>query len=270
MSEGAKRALVTGASAGIGRACAEELHAAGWAVTGASRRGTTSGGWKGLVMDVDDDDSVRTGVSGVLAAGGRIDALVASAGWGLAGAVEQCTVEEAKAQLETNFWGCVRVLQRVLPVMRAQGGGRIVLMSSIGGVIGIPFQAFYSASKFALEGYGEALAYEVAPFGIGVTLVQPGNIRTDFTASRRMAAAAEGDGIYGAAVARAVGLMERDELNGAPAGDVAAVVQRVLAARRPPRRVSVGKAGERIGLLAKRVLPFRVFEASVKGSLGVS
>jgi hypothetical protein len=85
-----------------------------------------------------------------------------------------------------------------------------------------------------------------------------------------MAAAAEGDGIYGAAVARAVGLMERDELNGAPAGDVAAVVQRVLAARRPPRRVSVGKAGERIGLLAKRVLPFRVFEASVKGSLGVS
>jgi NAD(P)-dependent dehydrogenase (short-subunit alcohol dehydrogenase family) len=80
MSDGVKRALVTGASAGIGRACAEELHAAGWAVTGASRRGTTSGGWPGLVMDVDDDDSVRTGVSGVLAAGGRIDALVASAG----------------------------------------------------------------------------------------------------------------------------------------------------------------------------------------------
>jgi short chain dehydrogenase len=75
---------------------------------------------------------VRAGVAGVLAAGGRIDALVASAGWGLAGAVEQCTIGEAKAQLETNFWGCVRVLQQVLPAMRAQGGGRIVLMSSIG------------------------------------------------------------------------------------------------------------------------------------------
>src|SRR4029077_9361450 len=97
MSDGARRALVTGASAGIGRACAGELHAAGWAVTGASRRGTTSGGWAGLVMDVDDDDSVRTGVAGLLADGGRIDALVACAGWGLAGAVEQCTIEEAKA-----------------------------------------------------------------------------------------------------------------------------------------------------------------------------
>jgi NADP-dependent 3-hydroxy acid dehydrogenase YdfG len=147
MGDGTRRALVTGASAGIGRACAEELHAAGWAVTGASRRGTTSGGWAGLVMDVDDDDSVRAGVAGMLAAGGRIDALIASAGWGLAGAVEQCTIGEAKAQLETNFWGCVRVLQQVLPAMRAQGGGRIVLMSSIGGVIGIPFQAFYSALR---------------------------------------------------------------------------------------------------------------------------
>ena len=137
-------------------------------------------------MDVDDDDSVRAGVTGMLA-DGPIDALVASAGWGLAGAVEQCTISEAKAQLETNFWGCVRVLQQVLPAMRAHGGGRIVLMSSIGGVIGIPFQAFYSASKFALEGLGEALAYEVAPLGVHVTLVEPGNVKTDFTASRRMA-----------------------------------------------------------------------------------
>ena len=268
MSGGARRVLVTGASAGIGRACADELNAAGWAVTGASRRGTTSGGWAGLVMDVDDDDSVRTGVAGMLA-GGRIDALVACAGWGLAGAVEQCTIGEAKAQLETNFWGCVRVLQQVLPAMRAQGGGRIVLMSSIGGVIGIPFQAFYSAGKFALEGLGEALAYEVAPLGVHVTLVEPGNVKTDFTASRQMAQAAGGDPVYGAALAKAVGLMERDETNGVPAADVAAVVRRVLESRRPPRRVSVGKASERAGLLARRLLPFRAFEAAAKNSLGV-
>lgn len=301
-----KVALVTGASAGIGQACADLLHRAGWTVVGASRRGTTAGGgtaagsgtatgsgtaagsattagggtatgagtategsWTGLVMDVDDDDSVRDGVGSVVAAHGRIDAVVAAAGWGVAGPVELTAVGEAKAQLETNFWGCVRVVQAALPLMRAQGGGRLVLISSIGGVLGIPFQAFYSASKFALEGYGEALAYEVAPFGIDVTLVQPGNFRTDFTANRRMAAAAEGDSVYGAALAKAVGLMERDEINGAPAADVAAVVRRVLAARRPPRRVSVGKAGERVGLLAKRVLPFRIFEAGAKGSLGV-
>jgi NAD(P)-dependent dehydrogenase (short-subunit alcohol dehydrogenase family) len=269
MSDTARSALVTGASAGIGKACADQLHAAGWTVTGASRRGTTSGGWTPLVMDVDDDASVHDGVAGLLAAGGRLDAVVAAAGWGLAGAVERCSIPEAKAQLETNFWGCVRVVQQVLPAMRAQRGGRIVLISSIGGMLGIPFQAFYSASKFALEGLGEALAYEVAPFGIHVTLVEPGNVRTDFTASRRMAAASQADPVYQAAVSKAVSQMERDEAAGVPAGDVAAAVRRVLNSPRPPRRVSVGKAGERAGLVARRLLPFRVFEAAAKGSLGV-
>jgi NAD(P)-dependent dehydrogenase (short-subunit alcohol dehydrogenase family) len=269
MSQSSRVVLVTGASAGIGRACADRLASAGWTVAGASRRGTGAAGWQGLVMNVDDDKAVADGVAGVLAEHGRIDALVAAAGWGVAGAVEHTSVAEAKAQVETNFWGCVRVVQAVLPPMRAQGGGRIVLLSSIGGVLGIPFQAFYSASKFALEGLGEALAYEVTPFGIEVTLVQPGNIATDFTASRQTAAAAEGDEVYAVALAKAVTTMERDEINGAPAADVAVVVQRVLDARRPPRRVSVGKRAERAGLLAKRVLPFRVFEAAARSSLGV-
>jgi len=216
MTEKTRTVLVTGASAGIGRACADRLQAAGWTVTGASRRGTSSGGWSGLVMDVDHDESVRSGVASVLASAGRIDAVVTAAGWGLAGAAECSSVQEAKAQLETNFWGCVRVVQQVLPAMREQQAGRIVLVSSIGGVIGIPFQAFYSASKFALEGFGEALAYEVAPFGVHVTLVQPGNVLTDFTASRRMAAAAEGDVVYAAAARNAIGRMERDERTGCP------------------------------------------------------
>ena len=286
MAENTRVALVTGASAGIGQACAGLLSRAGWAVTGASRRGTSSGGWPGLVMDVDDDTSVRDGVRQVMLTHGRIDAVVAAAGWGVAGAVEHTTVEEAKAQFETNFWGCVRLVQAVLPPMRAQRSGRIVLISSIGGVLGIPFQAFYSASKFALEGLGESLAYEVAPFGIDVTLVQPGNVRTDFAANRRLATAgtadgagadgspgvtgsAAGDPVYGAAVAKAVGLMERDEANGVPPGDIAVAVRRILDARRPPRRVSVGKASERVAVLAKRVVPFRVFEAGARSSLGV-
>jgi NAD(P)-dependent dehydrogenase (short-subunit alcohol dehydrogenase family) len=267
MTNNARVALVTGASAGIGRACADHLHRAGWATVGASRRGTTADGCTGLVMDVDDDASVRDGVRHVLDAHGRIDALIAAAGWGVAGPVEHTTVGEARAQLETNFWGCVRVVQAVLPLMRAQRGGRVVLISSIGGAIGIPFQAFYSASKFALEGLGEALAYEVAPFGIHVTLVQPGNVRTEFTARRQMAAG--GDAAYDAAVARAVGAMERDERNGVPPDDVAVLVRRILGARHPPRRVSAGRAGERVGLLAKRLLPYRVFEAGARRSLGV-
>jgi NAD(P)-dependent dehydrogenase (short-subunit alcohol dehydrogenase family) len=270
MVQAGRVVLITGASEGIGRACAIRLAGSGWNVTGSSRRGTAGPGWKGLVMDVDDDASVTDGVRGVIEDSGRLDALVAAAGWGVAGAVENTSLSEAKAQFETNFWGCVRAVQAVLPQMRAQGGGRIVLISSLGGVLGIPFQAFYSASKFALEGLGESLAYEVAPFGIEVTLVQPGNIKTGFTAARKMAAAAEGDEVYGAALAKAVGVMERDEINGAPADVVAASVQKALEARRPPRRVSSGKTAERASVLAKRVLPFRVFEAAAKGSLGVS
>jgi NAD(P)-dependent dehydrogenase (short-subunit alcohol dehydrogenase family) len=263
-----KVVLITGASAGIGRACADRLHGAGWTVAGASRRGVGAG-WDGLVMDVDDDRSVVDGVAGVIAEHGRIDALVLSAGWGLAGAVEHTSIEEAKAQLETNLWGALRVVQAALPAMRAQGGGRIVLISSIGGVVSIPFQAMYSASKFALEGLGEALAYEVAPFGITVTLVQPGNVRTDFTGSRRMAKGPAGHDPYAAARGHAIGVMERDEATGVPPDVVAATVQKALDARRPPRRVSVGKAQERVGLLAKRLLPFRVFESAAKGSLGI-
>jgi NAD(P)-dependent dehydrogenase (short-subunit alcohol dehydrogenase family) len=261
--------LITGASAGIGLETAGRLAGDGWTVVGASRRTDAASGWATLAMDVDDDASVQAGVDEVVARHGRLDAVVACAGWGLSGPVEQTPIAEAKDQLETNFWGVVRVVQAALPHMRRQGGGRLVLVSSIGGIVGIPFQAFYSASKFALEGLGESLAYEVAPFGIEVTLVQPGNFKTGFTGSRKMAAAAAGDPVYGAALAKAVGVMERDEINGAPAGDVAAVVQRVLEARRPPRRVSVGKASERVSVLAKRVLPFKIFEAGAKSSLGV-
>ncbi len=262
-------AIVTGASAGIGQRVACRLHEQRWVVVGASRRGTGSDGWASLAMDVDDDRSVADGVQEIIGEYGRIDAMVACAGWGLAGAVEQTPIAEAKAQLETNFWGAVRVVQAVLPTMRRQGSGRIVLISSIGGVIGIPFQAFYSASKFAMEGYGEALAYEVAPFGIHVSLVQPGNVRTDFTGSRRHVGAPADDNPYVETAAKAVGIMEHDEANGVPPDKAAIAVEKLLNSARPRRRVSVGKMGERVGLPAKRLLPHRVFEAAAKSSLGV-
>jgi NAD(P)-dependent dehydrogenase (short-subunit alcohol dehydrogenase family) len=269
---GAKVVLITGASAGIGQACADRLRASGWTVVGASRRGTASGGWQPLKMDVDDDQDVRRGVSAVLQEHGRLDAVVASAGWGVAGPVETTPMEQAKAQFETNFWGVVRVVQCALPAMRRQRRGRLVLISSLGGVIALPFQAFYSASKFALEGYAEALAYEVEPFGIGVTLVQPGNIRTEFTARRQKVvdgAEGESSAAYATAADKAITLMEHDEANGAAPETVAVAVERVLASKRPRRRVSVGKLGERVGIPAKRLLPHRVFEKAAGSSLGV-
>lgn len=264
-----KVVLITGASSGIGQLCADHLHRSGWAVIGASRRGTSTGTWQALVMDVDDNESVAQGVASVVAEHGRLDAVVACAGWGLAGAVEQTPIADAIAQLDTNFWGTVRVVQAALPVMREQRSGRLVLMSSLGGVIALPFQAFYTASKFALEGYGEALAYEVESFGINVTLVQPGNFRTGFTDSRCQVTPKDGDTTYVAAASKAVGLMERDEMSGADPALVAAAVERVLNAERPPLRVSVGKFGERIGIGAKRLLPQRLFTRLVRGSLGV-
>jgi len=219
-------------------------------------------------MNVDVDASVAAGFEHLVATDHRLDAVVACAGWGLSGAAELTPIEQAKEQMETNFWGAVRVVQHGLPLMRAQGHGRIILISSIGGIIGLPFQSFYSASKFAMEGYGEALAYEVAPFGIHVTLVEPGNVSTEFTASRRMVRASSDDA-YGPAADKAVQTMCEDETNGVPPDVVAVTVERVLRARHPRRRVSSGRFDERIGLAGKRLLPYRLFEKAAKGSLGV-
>jgi len=136
-------------------------------------------------MDVDDDSSVESAFERVDSEHGELNAVLACAGWGLAGAAELTSIEDAMAQFNTNFWGAVRVVNAALPRLRERRGGHVVLMSSIGGILGIPYQAFYSASKFALEGYAESLAYEVAPFNIHVTLVEPGNFKTGFTAARK-------------------------------------------------------------------------------------
>jgi NAD(P)-dependent dehydrogenase (short-subunit alcohol dehydrogenase family) len=260
--------LITGASTGIGRACADLLHETGWHVVGTSRHEPTEVAWQHLRMDVDDDASVTRGVASILEEHGRLDAVAHCAGWGLAGAVEQTPIADAMAQFETNFWGTVRVNKEVLSIFRGQGAGRIVLMSSIGGLIALPFQSFYSASKFALEGYAESLAYEVAPYGVKVTLVEPGNFKTGFTASRRMVPVPSSDP-YEAARDKAIKLIERDEQHGDDPRGVAKIVETVLTSPKPPRRVSVGKFDERIGLVAKRLLPFRIFERAARGSLGV-
>ncbi len=258
-------ALVTGASSGLGRAAADELAARGWTVVGASRRGT-GGAWEGIVMDVDDDGSVAAGVRGVVERHGRLDAVVAAAGWGLAGPIEDTRISDAKDQVETNLWGVVRVVQAALPSLR-EAKGRVVIVGSIAGVVAIPYQAYYSVSKFALEAYAEALSYEAAPLGVGVTIVEPGNFKTGFTAARRdVAIPAESP--YSAAAAKAIGRMVADEEHGADPALCARTILRVLEARRAPLRVTTGKSFERLGPLAKRVLPFKVFAAAARSSLG--
>ncbi len=251
--------LLTGASSGIGAAAAAALAALGHQVTGASRRGSAPPGVRGLALDVTDDDAVREAVAEVLERHGRLDVVVNAAGYGLGGAVETTSLDEAKAQMETNFWGAVRVTRAALPALRAGGEGLVVNVSSLAGVFALPFQGYYSASKFALEGWSEALAYEVAPFGVGVTLVQPGNVRSGFTGGRRDASGA-GDAPYRDARRRALDTMIRDELGGVGPEVVAKTIAAVVAARRPPRRVTSGSAAERSTVLLRRALPARTFE----------
>jgi NAD(P)-dependent dehydrogenase (short-subunit alcohol dehydrogenase family) len=198
---------------------------------------------------------------------GGLDAVVTCAGWGLAGAIEQTPINEAHAQIETNFFGTVRAVVAALPSLRERNGN-IIIMGSIGGAIGIPFQSYYSASKFALEGWAEALAWEVKPHGVKVTVIEPGNFHTGFTRSRRTVTVS-GDDPYAAACAKALDVMERDELAGADPSSVAKRVASVLVAKRPPRRLTVGPFVERFGPMAKRLLPSRVFDAASASSLGV-
>ena len=260
-------AVITGASAGIGRACADRLDLAGWTVVGASRRSRPGVPWQQITMDVDSDESVATGMAAITAEHGGIDAIVTCAGWGLAGPIETTPIDQARAQMETNFFGTTRTVAAALPSLRERRG-RVIVLSSIGGLIGLPFQAYYSASKFALEGWAEALAWEVKPFGVTVSLVEPGNFHTDFTASRRTVPS-DPASPYGAAQQRAIATMEADEQGGASPEKVATVVERLLVTRQPPRRLTVGPASERLGSFVKRLLPNRLFEAASASSLGV-
>ncbi|GIK77691.1 MAG: short-chain dehydrogenase/reductase [Actinomycetes bacterium] len=252
-------ALVTGASSGIGAAAARLLAGRGHAVVGVSRRGEAPAGVHAAPMDVDDDASVRAGIARVLAAHGRLDVVVNAAGFGLSGPVETTSLDDARGQLETNFWGTVRVTREALPALRASGNGLVVNVSSLAGVFAIPFQAYYTASKFALEGWSEALAYEVAPFGVHVTLVEPGNVRSGFTDGRREAGGAVREP-YALAYGRAIEIMVADERDAVGPEVVARTIAGVVAARRPPRRVTSGSAGERSTVLLRRFLPARAFE----------
>ncbi len=220
MSASSKVVLITGASAGFGYACATHLAGRGHRVYGTSRRASfpearADPGGCLIPMDVRDEASVRTGVSFVHEREGHIDVVVNNAGVGLAGAIEQTSVEEARALFDTNFFGAHRVCRAVLPVLRQQGTGLLVNVSSIGGLVTIPFQGFYSASKYALESMSDALRMELAPFGVKVVLIEPGDFRTDFTGSRVFSAESRSDSAYAARCSAAVRVMEDDERNGA-------------------------------------------------------
>lgn len=225
-----------------------------------SLKNDTDGDSGNVCMDVDDEDSVRRAVGQVIEKEGRIDVVVNCAGFGIAGAVEDTSIEEAKAQFETNFFGVLRVCQAVLPIMREQGSGLIINISSIAGLISVPFQGFYSASKFALEGLTEALRLEVSPFGIRVVLVEPGDFQTGFAANRRKVAHSDNTTAYGDRLAKALSVSEKDESKGHHPIAIARLIERIIRNPSPKLRYSVGPLFERLTPALKHILPYRLTE----------
>ena len=253
-----KVVLITGASKGIGRACAEYLGSRGYRVYGTSRHASPSpmgtGSFRLVRMDVSDSFSVSSCVKSIVAIEGRIDVVFNNAGLHMVGPIEDLTLEEIEATFQTNCFGAIRVCKEVIPLMRAQGGGRIINMTSLGGIIALPFQSAYSGSKFALEGMTEAIRDEVRHFGIKVSLIEPGDIR-----HQDCHEAASSSKCYEPYCSNALGVGWRDEEKGYPLERIGPFVERILRKPRPRLRWVFGPAYESIAIaLKRRLLPDRL------------
>ena len=207
-----KIAIVTGGSSGIGKASALMLCENGYTVYEFSRRGENYGSISHITADVTNPASIAAAAAKVIEKEGRIDLLVNNAGFGISGAAELTDTKDSHAQLELNVFGTDNVTRAVLPHMRAHGGGRIVCMSSIAGIVPIPFQLWYSVSKAAIIAYVLALQNEVKPFNISVCAIMPGDIASGFTDARKKSGA--GDDVYAGRIKRSVDVMEHDERTG--------------------------------------------------------
>lgn len=247
-----KVVVITGASAGIGAATAALFAERGATVVALNRRQTPD--FECISTDVTDAQAVDSAIDEVVRRYGRIDVLVCNAGMGISGAAESTPDDAVRKIFELNFFGVLNTVRSVVPHMREAGGGTIVTVSSVAAELSIPFQAFYSATKAAVSSLSDALRIELAPFGIKVTSVLPGDVKTDFTASREKNVA--DNPAYGDRVARSVAVMERDERNGMPPSVIANDIFRLATAKNPPVR-RIGGAKYRLLTAIAGILPRR-------------
>jgi len=245
--------LVTGGSSGIGKETVRILSSRGLRVYEFSRRDPAGPQCATHVkVDVTDERSVAEAVDRIVAEHGRIDLVINCAGFGISGAVEFTEWADAKKQFDVNFFGMVNVNRAVIGHMRKRRSGRIVNISSLAALIPIPFQAFYSASKAAMNSYSCALANELRPFNISVCAIQPGDIATPFTRNREKSCT--GDDAYAGVIARSVGRMERDERRGMPAETAARLIADIALKRTVKPLYIIGLGNKAIGVL-QRILP---------------
>ncbi|MCL2596281.1 MAG: SDR family oxidoreductase [Paludibacter sp.] len=213
-----KTIFITGASTGIGLSLAEMYQNADYKIYAASRSGFFPNENKNIIpikLDVNDKKNVSDVVEKFLSEKEKIDVLVCNAGNGIAGAAEDMTLDEVRYQMETNFFGNVNTIQQFLPLLRQQGGGKIIITTSVAGVVPIPFQSVYSASKAAIMMFAEAVALEIKPYNIQICCILPGDTKTNFTAARVFAKNSKSENSpYKARFEKSISKMEHDEQNG--------------------------------------------------------
>jgi short-subunit dehydrogenase len=263
--------LITGCSTGIGRATAERLAKSGMTVYATARReeaieGLKQAGCRTLALDVTDEDSMQAAVAAVEEADGSVGSLVNNAGYSQSGAVETIPMDELRRQFETNVFGLVRMCQLVLPGMRKAGRGRIVNVSSMGGKLVFPGGGAYHGTKFAVEAISDALRFEVRGFGVHVSIIEPGLIKTDF-GKTAVGSVPHGDGPYAefntAVAANTAGAYDGPMAKlGAGPEAVAKAIEKAITARRPRTRYPV-TASARFLLGQHAILPDRAWDRVV-------
>ncbi|MEI6060236.1 MAG: SDR family oxidoreductase [Bacteroidota bacterium] len=267
----AKVVLITGISSGFGKATAEILSAKGYTVYGISRKleDDFSSAIKVLHADVTDSATVRKAVSTLLSKEGHIDILINNAGMGISGSIEDCSSQDINLQMNTNFMGYVNMIQAVLPSMRKLGGATIVNISSIGGLMGLPYQGFYSASKYAVEGLSEALRMELMPFKIKVIVIQPGDFFTNFTANRKPVNVDTSGSAYKSQFEKTLAVIEKDENGGLPPIFLARKLARILEQKNPCHHYIIATLEQKFAVLLKRILPGSLFSGILSSHYGI-
>lgn len=250
-------AIVSGDTSGIGREITLSLLAKGYFVYGISRRSESNiehNNYKHISLDITDSNAVKENLQAVLKEH-DIDLLINCAGFGISGAIEFNDIESVKKQMDVNFFGMVNVNETLIPHFRNRRKGRIVNISSVAAIAPIPYQAYYSASKSAMNTYSLALANELRDFDIKVIAIQPGDIKTGFTEHREKEI--KGNDIYLGHIEKAVSQMEKDEENGMPAKLAAKKILKIVSKRNPKPLVTIGFGYKCLSLLIK-ILPIRL------------
>jgi NAD(P)-dependent dehydrogenase (short-subunit alcohol dehydrogenase family) len=253
--------LITGISSGFGKQTAELLAAAGHIVYGTVRRDVEiSSAVNGLKLDLTDINSIGKAVKTILEKEGIIDVLINNAGMHTGGPIETSPIDNIRLQMDTNFLGMVNLTREILPVMRKQGGGTIINFSSIGGLMGLPFQAFYSAGKFAIEGFSEALRMEVRQFNIKIVLINPGDFHTNNSANRRnFLAPTDTNDPYNAQYLKTMAIIEKDEAGGWEPVVLAKKLVSIVESKNPRHRYIIASFEQKLAVVLKYILPGKLF-----------